>query len=173
MELSRSSTSRCRLVHPSHALEHCVLTACCLVSQPFSVFGEILISDYDQRWNDNTNGIAPIGSINVQVNSSNAPAVEMNPLNATVDPNNILQFPPMDNSTGVWQLYTPRNDTTSTKAAAAPASDCAFAANHGARLYWQECQSQWSSGSRVLRYRITISGTGYVKLSSPTIAERD
>lgn len=101
----------------------------------------------------------PIGSISRLVNASNAPTVEMNPPNATVDPNNILQFPPEDNSTGVWQLYVPRNDTTKLAAALVPA-DCTFAANHGNPLYWQECQSQWSSGASVMRYRITISGTG-------------
>lgn len=103
--------------------------------------------------------------------NASAPAVtpwviHMNDPDAVMDPEDPLQFPPMDNSTGVWQEYTPpvAADETANSSVAnefVPA-DCAFAAAHGAPIYWQSCQSQWSKGSAILRYRITVSGTGYV-----------
>lgn len=106
--------------------------------------------------------MAPVGSIGVQVNSSNPPAVEFNSLNATVDPNNPLQFPPMDNSTGVWQRYVPEEGAANSTANEFSSSDCVFAMLHGVPTYSQVCQSQWQKGSSILWYRITVSGTGYV-----------
>lgn len=66
-----------------------------------------------------------------------------------------------DNSTGAWLPFVPSDTTNTTSKRGVPA-DCDFAANHGTRMYWHDCQSQWKKGADVLGYRITISGTGYV-----------
>lgn len=112
----------------------------------------------------------PVGSVskNTEVNSSStsnssAPwIIELNPLNATIDPSDPLHFPPMDNSTGVWQVYVPSNATNSTLIKEFVPGDCQMASTTGSLSYYQACQSQWTKGSAVLKYRITISGTGYV-----------
>ncbi|KAI7774361.1 hypothetical protein LA080_008835 [Diaporthe eres] len=62
-------------------------------------------------WDLNPGGMAPVGSIGMQVNSSNPPPVDMTPPGGPFDDDNPLQFPPWDNSTGVWQTYVPSNDT--------------------------------------------------------------
>lgn len=107
--------------------------------------------------------MAPVGSISLQYNVSNPPPVDLSPPEGTYNASDPLQFPPMDNSTGGWQLYVPQNVTSNlTSEFASPPADCTFAATQGTGLYWQQCQSSWTQGSDVLRYRITISGTGYV-----------
>ncbi|ROW09266.1 hypothetical protein VPNG_05874 [Cytospora leucostoma] len=78
-----------------------------------------------------------------------------------------LDWPPEDNSTGTWRIWTPSNDTDADTDTAAGNNltnefipdDCKYAGAHNQRYYWQQCQSDWPGGSQ-LRYRITISGTG-------------
>ncbi|KAK7715617.1 hypothetical protein SLS63_011373 [Diaporthe eres] len=109
-------------------------------------------------WNLNPGGMAPVGSIGMQVNSSNPPPVNMTPPGGPFDNDDPLQFPPWDNSTGVWQTYVPSNDTMNLTHEF-EAADCAFARDHGAGGYLQSCQTDWGGGN-TMKVRITVSGTG-------------
>lgn len=117
------------------------------------------------RWDLNPGGMAPTGSIGMQVNSSNPPPVDMTPPGGPFDDDNPLQFPPWDNSTGVWQTYVPSNDTMNLTHKL-EAADCAFARDHGAGGYLQSCQTNWGGGS-TMQVRIIVSGTGYVHQHLP------
>lgn len=85
----------------------------------------------------------------------------MTPPGAPFDDDNPLQFPPADNSTGVWRTYVP-GDAPSNTTRELEAKDCAFARDHGAKGYFQSCQTKWDGGDK-MAVRITISGTGYVR----------
>lgn len=78
----------------------------------------------------------------------------------SLDHDNPLQFPPLDNSTGTWQTYVPGN-LTANLTHELVAKDCKFAHDHGVAGYHQSCQTHWPGGSS-MQVRITISGTGYV-----------
>lgn len=108
----------------------------------------------------NPGGMPPVGSVNVETNSSMPPPVDMTPLGAPFDEDNPLHFPPMDNSTGTWQRYVPDDITGNLTHEFVPA-DCTFAHDHGIAGYQQSCQTRWNGGS-TMQVRITISGTGYV-----------
>lgn len=118
----------------------------------------------------NPGGMLPIGSIGAQVNSSNPPRVDMTPPGAPFDDDNPLQFPPWDNSTGVWRTYVPSNTTRNLTHEFEP-SDCAFARDHGVGGYHQSCQTNWNGGSS-MQVRVTVSGTGYVHQYFPGPSSR-
>lgn len=85
----------------------------------------------------------------------------MTPPGAPFDDDDPLQFPPADNSTGTWVTYVPGKPPSNITREFEP-KDCAFARDHGAKGYFQSCQTKWDGGSK-MAVRITISGTGYVR----------
>lgn len=117
------------------------------------------------RWALNPGGMPPTGSTGIQVNSSNLPPVDMTPPDGPFDDDNPLQFPPWDNSTGVWLTYAPGN-ITGNLTHELEAADCIFARDHGTGGYHQSCQTNWGGG-KSMQVRITVSGTGYVQQHLP------
>ncbi|KAG8158544.1 hypothetical protein KVR01_011666 [Diaporthe batatas] len=100
-------------------------------------------------WRANPGGHPPTGSHDKMYNSS-----------VPEDYNNPLDFPPADNSTGVWQTYVPPSNTTANLTHEFAPFDCQLAFERGAGAYHQSCQTHWEPGSTSMLVRITISGTG-------------
>ncbi|KAK7740968.1 hypothetical protein SLS53_005031 [Cytospora paraplurivora] len=113
-------------------------------------------------WLADNPGIMPgLGSSLVAANGSLVAANGSDALVPYINASDPLNWPPEDNSTGTWRIWTPSNDTVADNNLTNEfiPDDCKYAASHNQRFYWQQCQSDWPGGSQ-LKYRITISGTG-------------